>query len=93
MNLEVSWDGLWTLCFGLSQFQGHSSWLVCVMVLSHKKSLVPLDCTPNGVLSDKALSSKVVTQNPNDFESVIRSNEPFNNFLAVMHGCHFYTYV
>ena len=27
---EVSWDGLWTLSFGLSQFHGHSSWLVCV---------------------------------------------------------------
>ena len=29
MILEVSWDGLWTLSFGLSQFHGHGSWLVC----------------------------------------------------------------
>ena len=29
MILEVSWDNLWTLSFGLSQFHGHSSWLVC----------------------------------------------------------------
>ena len=29
MNLEVCWDGLWTLWFGLSQFHGHSSWLMC----------------------------------------------------------------
>ena len=29
MILEVSWDGLWTLPFGLSQFHGHGSWLVC----------------------------------------------------------------
>jgi hypothetical protein len=24
-----SWDGLWTLSLGLSQFHGHGSWLVC----------------------------------------------------------------
>jgi hypothetical protein len=29
MILEVSWDGLCTLSFGLSQFYGHGSWLVC----------------------------------------------------------------
>jgi hypothetical protein len=29
MILEVCWDGLWTLSFGLSQFHGHGSWLVC----------------------------------------------------------------
>ena len=34
MILEVSWDGLWTLCFGLSQFHGHGSWLVCEVALS-----------------------------------------------------------
>ena len=28
MMLEVSWDALWTLSFGLSQFHGHGSWLV-----------------------------------------------------------------
>ena len=33
MILEVSWDGLWTLSFGLSQFHGHSSWLVCEVAL------------------------------------------------------------
>jgi hypothetical protein len=26
MSLEVCWDGLWTLSFGLSQFHGHGSW-------------------------------------------------------------------
>ena len=29
MILEVCWDGIWTLSFGLSQFHGHGSWLVC----------------------------------------------------------------
>ena len=29
VNLEVCWDGLWTLSFGLSQFCGQGSWLVC----------------------------------------------------------------
>ena len=27
--LEVCWDILWTLSFGLSHFHGHSYWLVC----------------------------------------------------------------
>jgi hypothetical protein len=31
--LEVCWDGLWTLSFGLSLFHGHDSWLVCQMAL------------------------------------------------------------
>ena len=34
MILEVSWDGLWTLSFGLSQSHGHDSWLVCEVALS-----------------------------------------------------------
>ena len=29
MILEVSWDGLCTLSFALSQFHGHGSWPVC----------------------------------------------------------------
>ena len=33
MILEVCWDGLWTLSFGLSQFRGHGSWLVCEVAL------------------------------------------------------------
>ena len=33
-NLEVCWDGLWTLSFGLSQFHGHRSWVVCEVALT-----------------------------------------------------------
>ncbi len=33
MILEVSWDGLWTLSFGLSLFHRHDSWLVCEVTL------------------------------------------------------------
>ena len=33
MMVEVCWDGLWTLSFGLSQFHGHNSWLVCEVTL------------------------------------------------------------
>ena len=33
MILEVCWDSLWTLSFGLSQFHGHGSWLVCEVAL------------------------------------------------------------
>jgi len=29
MILEVSWDNLWTLSFGLSQFLRHGSCLMC----------------------------------------------------------------
>jgi hypothetical protein len=34
MIWEVSWHGLRTLSFGLLQFHGHGSWLVCEVVLS-----------------------------------------------------------
>ena len=37
MVLEVCWDGLWTLSFGLSQFHGHSSWLVCEVALTSEE--------------------------------------------------------
>ena len=37
MILEVSWDGLWTLSFGLSQFHGHGSWLMCEVALTYPK--------------------------------------------------------
>jgi hypothetical protein len=30
----VSWNSLWTLSFGLSQFNGHGSWLMCEVALS-----------------------------------------------------------
>ena len=33
MILKVSWDYLSTLSFGLSQFYGHGSWLVCEVAL------------------------------------------------------------
>ena len=35
MILEVCWDGLWTLSFGLSQFHDHGSWLACEVALKH----------------------------------------------------------
>ena len=43
MILEVSWDGLWTLSFGLSQFHGHGSWLVCEVALSERGSLTTIE--------------------------------------------------
>ena len=36
MILEVCWDGLGTLSFGLSQLHNHGSWLVCEVALSIK---------------------------------------------------------
>ena len=32
--LEVSWDSLWTLSFGLPQLTGYSSWLMCEVALT-----------------------------------------------------------
>jgi hypothetical protein len=32
--LEVCWDSLWTLSFGLSQSHGHGSWLMCEVPLN-----------------------------------------------------------
>ena len=37
VKLEVSWDGLWTLSSGLSQFHGHGSWLVCEVALGFNR--------------------------------------------------------
>ena len=34
MMLEVCWNGLWTLSFGLSKLHGHGSWLVCEVAVS-----------------------------------------------------------
>ena len=40
--LEVSWDGLWTLSFGFSQFYGQNSWLVCEVDIGYQvqKSMI-----------------------------------------------------
>ena len=35
--LEVCWDNLRTLSFGLSQLYGHGSWLVCEVALSYDR--------------------------------------------------------
>ena len=34
MIVEVCWDSLWTLSFGLTQFHGHNSLLVCEVALN-----------------------------------------------------------
>ena len=38
--LEVSWDGLCTFSFGLSQFHGHNSWLVCEVTIEPSLHLI-----------------------------------------------------
>ena len=38
MLLEVCWDNLRTLSFGLSQFHGHGTWLMCEVALSSTAS-------------------------------------------------------
>ena len=36
MILKASWNGLWILSFGFSQFHGHGSWLMCEVTLRWK---------------------------------------------------------
>ena len=51
MLLEVSLDGFWTQSFGLSQFHGHGSWLVCEVAL-----IRPIHrASANGRLATQAL--------------------------------------
>ena len=38
MILGVSRDGMWTLSFGLLQFHGHGSWLMCEVALMYLES-------------------------------------------------------
>ena len=42
MVLEVCWDGLWTLSFGLSQFHGDGSWLMCEVTLGTGDSVLEI---------------------------------------------------
>ena len=57
MMLEVCWNGLWTLSFGLSQFHGHGSRLVCEVALTWSSpKLAPCShyhnlLLPNGLIS------------------------------------------
>ena len=44
MILEVCWDGLWTFSFGLSQFHGHGSWLVCEVALNERRCMCVCVC-------------------------------------------------
>jgi hypothetical protein len=47
--LKVSWDnGLWTLSFGLSQFHGHGSWLVCEVALKPRPLCLHYGLKPIG---------------------------------------------
>ena len=52
MILEVPWDGLWTLSFGLSQFHGHGSWLMSEVALRYM--------TPHGHRTFKGLDLGIV---------------------------------
>jgi len=56
MSLEVSWDGLWTLSFGLSQFHGLDSWVVCEVALrttSHTRLKARDHCSLKYVIGQK----------------------------------------
>ena len=63
MISSVSWNNFWTLPFGLSQFHGHGSWLVCEVALnwteqnSHNSSKE----SPSWTLRKKHLNSKKVS--------------------------------
>ena len=65
MMLEVCWNGLWTLSFGLSQFHGHGSWLVCEVALIIRKE--------EKVQKEKEQESGTVDDD-DDYESLQRSD-------------------
>ena len=44
MMLEVCWDVLWTLSFGLSQFHGHGSCLVCEVAFMTLGKVISSSC-------------------------------------------------
>ena len=72
MTLEVWWDGLWTLSFGLPQFHGHGSWLVCEVAGPNNKDTtskpvskqvgLPSSSDPRQILSGRHLSSWVAVK-------------------------------
>ena len=41
MIVEVCWDGLWTLSFGLSLSHGHGSWLMCEVTMTPMLAYMP----------------------------------------------------
>ena len=59
MMLEVSWDGLWTLSFGLSQFHGHGSWLVCEVALIVGDAPVQQVCWQKDAIERLSLSHEM----------------------------------
>ena len=64
MILEVYWDGLGTLSFGLSQSHGHGSWLVCEVALN----LLSLVWTTPSMLTSERENRLLVTNEPVEFE-------------------------
>ena len=80
MILDVSWDGLWTLSFELSQIHGHGSWLVCEVALracpreAPKHGRQTYGEPPNGSGGRVTKSFTVVWakchDNPNDMHSL-----------------------
>ena len=87
MILEVSWDSLWTLSFGLSQFHGHVSWLMCEVALRGlwnfsnlmKKNQQITSCKWVGLEKTKILTEGLIT--PATFGTICRHLELSCNSL------------
>jgi hypothetical protein len=47
-DLEVAWDGISTLSFGLLQFHGHGSWLVYEVALILQSTMMAADSRQAG---------------------------------------------
>ena len=66
MILEVCWDSLWTLSFGLSRFHSHGSWLVCevalIWVVSLKREIsIKIMMESGHIVFNAVLVEKLIT--------------------------------
>ena len=83
MILEVSWDALWTLPFGLSQYPGHGSWLMCEVALTSllttsKRASAPLK--NNIAYQIQAIAATLEDTNPTNKDIYLTYKEFTNAF-------------
>ena len=72
-------DGLWTLCFGLSQFHGHDSWLVCeVALIKCSSSPQPMIGENGQLVIDELVEVQDYRKNIAHFRGIYKNMPEFN---------------
>ena len=74
MNWEVCWDGLWTLSFGLSQFHGHGSWLVCEVALKLCDLIVGTS-TSAAILATELVTPMIAASQCSSFQNLNKNDK------------------